>query len=305
VPQREDGVRRVVPLTFGWAEVSEAVSVHGGDASVRLREPVPGVLLQLDGGWLLLDTGFNAPLVRDRWLWARFGEPGVVAELPAEPGVPGDPLECAFRLAGVDLADVAVVAVSHLHYDHAGGLRCFAGRVPVHIQRRELEYALHGDPSGGADDQPERNGYVRIDYDDPAIDWQPAEGEVEVAPGVVAVPTPGHTPGHQSFVVTLDRSAADAYGVPGFVLAFDAADLQRNIDAEVAIGGFVGCGPEQTVDAIRRLKEIASLRGYRLVPGHDPVVWPAFSAALGVRGPPGADVTAGPPPRWPASGLEG
>jgi glyoxylase-like metal-dependent hydrolase (beta-lactamase superfamily II) len=31
---------------------------------------------------------------------------------------------------------------------------------------------------------------------------------------------------------------------------------------------------------IRKLKRIAADRGYLLVPGHDPVVWPALSAQL-------------------------
>ena len=31
---------------------------------------------------------------------------------------------------------------------------------------------------------------------------------------------------------------------------------------------------------IRRLKRIAADRGYQLVPGHDPGVWPALSAQL-------------------------
>jgi N-acyl homoserine lactone hydrolase len=85
--------------------------------------------------------------------------------------------------------------------------------------------------------------------------------------------------------VTLSDDLADAYGVPGFVLAFDAADLQRNIDEELPVGGFIDCPPEQTVEAIRRLKAIAKQRGYRVVPGHDPVVWPAFTKELGVSGP--------------------
>ena len=73
--------------------------------------------------------------------------------------------------------------------------------------------------------------------------------------------------------------------MPGFILAFDAADLQRNIDEEIAVGGFINCPPEQTVEAIRRLKAIAAQHGYRVVPGHDPVVWPAFTAELGVKDP--------------------
>jgi glyoxylase-like metal-dependent hydrolase (beta-lactamase superfamily II) len=275
------GVRRVVPLTFGWEELPQTISIYGGDASVRLREPVPGVLLELDGGWMLLDTGFNVPLVRDPMLCARFHgrDHGIYAELLADPR---DSLEVAFEVVGVDPADVVVVALSHLHNDHAGGLRWFAERVPVHMQRRELEYGLHGGRPG---DTPEHHGFIRVDYDDPRIDWRLADGEVQLAPGVTAVPTYGHTPGHQSFIVTLEPAAAETYGVPGFVLAFDAADLQRNIDEELAIGGFIDCAPEQTVDAIRRLKAIAADRGYRLVPGHDPEVWPAFTAVLGVPGP--------------------
>jgi glyoxylase-like metal-dependent hydrolase (beta-lactamase superfamily II) len=34
------------------------------------------------------------------------------------------------------------------------------------------------------------------------------------------------------------------------------------------------------VAQIRKLKQIAADRGYRLVPGHDPVVWPALTAQL-------------------------
>jgi N-acyl homoserine lactone hydrolase len=272
------GVRRIVPLTFGWEDLPQTISIHGGDPEVRLREPVPGVLLELDGGWLLLDTGFNVPLVRDPILYHRFHgrNHDIRAELLDDPR---DSLEVAFELVGVHPDDVAVVALSHLHNDHAGGLRYFAERVPVHLQRRELEYGLSDHP------HPEEHGIFRIDFDDPVIDWHLADGEVELAPGVVAVPTYGHTPGHQSFVVTLAAETAEAVGAPGFVFAFDAADLQRNIDEELAVGGFIDCPPEQTVEAIRRLKAIAAEKGYRVVPGHDPEVWPAFTAELGVPSP--------------------
>jgi len=272
------GVRRVVPLTFGWEELPQTISIHGGDPTVRLREPVPGVLLQVDGGWMLLDTGFNVPMVRDPLLYRRFHgrNHDIHAELLPDDR---DSLEVAFELVGIDPGDVVVVALSHLHNDHAGGLRYFAERVPVHLQRRELEYGLSNHP------EPEHHGIFRIDFDDPIIDWRLADGEIELAPGVQAVPTYGHTPGHQSFMVTLDDHAAEDYGVPGFVLAFDAADLQRNIDEELAVGGFIDCPPEQTVEAIRRLKAIAAERRFRLVPGHDPDVWPAFTKELGVPSP--------------------
>ena len=264
------GVRRVVLLTLGWEDLPKSVSVHGAPPEERLREPVPGVLLQCDGGWLLLDTGFNPALIRDRALRRRFhGDP---AFRPVLPG-PGEPLEEALADAGIGMDEITRVAVSHLHNDHAGGLRHFAGRVPVHAQRAELEFGLADHPT------PERHAIFRVDFDDPAIEWDLADGDAELAPGVTAVLTAGHTPGHQSFVVDLD----DSVGGGGLVFAFDAADLTENIDHELAVGGFIGVTPEETIEPIRRLKRLAAERGYQLVPGHDPVVWPALTRSLAER----------------------
>jgi glyoxylase-like metal-dependent hydrolase (beta-lactamase superfamily II) len=224
------------------------------------------VLIQVDGGWLLLDTGYNPVLVRDPQLRRRFHDrfEGIVPVLP--PG--DDPLVDALDTAGLVVDEISAVAVSHLHRDHAGGLRHFAGRVPVHLQRDELTFGL----SSGA----EAHGVIRVDFDDPTIEWDLADDDVDIAPGVTAVRTAGHTPGHQSFVVRYDRSL----GGGGFVFAFDAADLAENIQRDLPIGGVVGCNPEDTVEPIRRLKAIASAERLRLVPGHDPDVWPRLTKDL-------------------------
>jgi len=274
-------VHRIIPLTYGWEDLPETISLHGGDPAVRYREPVPGVLLLTDDGWLLLDTGFNVPVARDPFLHRRFHgrNNDIRCELLDDPR---DSLEVAFERVGIDPFDVTKVALSHLHNDHAGGLRWFTERCPVHLQRRELEYGLS---AGGPGDGPEDHGFFRIDYDDPRVDWRLSDGDTGIAPGVRAVATPGHTPGHQSFVVTLDARAAADYGVPGFVLAFDAADLQRNLDEEIAPGGLINHTPEQAVESILRLKAIATGHGYQLVPGHDPHAWPAFTKQAGVAGP--------------------
>ena len=71
----------------------------------------------------------------------------------------------------------------------------------------------------------------------------------------------------------------------GFVFAFDAADLQENLDDESAPGYFVDDDEAGAIESIRRLKAIAAEKGYRVIPGHDPHVWPAFTAEMGVPGP--------------------
>ena len=95
----------------------------------------------------------------------------------------------------------------------------------------------------------------------------------EIAPGVTAIPTFGHTPGNQSFMVELDESV----GGGGYVFAFDAADLTENIEQELAIGGVVDIDPMETIEPIRRLKKLSAERGFKLIPGHDPHVWPEMT----------------------------
>jgi glyoxylase-like metal-dependent hydrolase (beta-lactamase superfamily II) len=189
---------------------------------------------------------------------------------PLLPG-PGEPIEESLFDIGIDVDDIHLVAVSHLHTDHAGGLKLFAGKIPVHAQRRELEYGLSNHP------EPERHSIFRVDFDDPSIDWRLADGDAEIAPGITAVPTYGHTPGHQSFVVELDESVTGGEGAEGYIFAFDAADLTENIDGELAIGGFIDVEPEDTIEPIRRLKKLARDKGYPLIPGHDPHVWPEMT----------------------------
>ncbi|CAN5465250.1 N-acyl homoserine lactonase family protein [soil metagenome] len=261
---RKSKVRRIVLMTLGWEDLPKSVSVHSAPPEEMFRCPVPGVLLQTDGGWVLLDTGFNTALIRDPYLHRRYYP--TVEYQPVLPG-PGEPIEESLADIGIDIDDIHLVGLSHLHTDHAGGLKLFAGKVPVHTQRRELEYGMSNHPA------PEKNAIFRVDFDDPRIDWHLADGEAEIAPGITAVPTYGHTPGHQSFVVELD----DAVGGGGFVFAFDAADLTENIDGELAIGGFIDVEPEETVEPIRKLKRLAAEKGYPLIPGHDPHVWPEMT----------------------------
>lgn len=268
---KKTGVRQVVPLTLGWERILKKYSVHGDTSGETLIEPVPGILLECDGGWVLLDTGFNPALIRDAPLRRRFHNPesGVEALLPGA----GDPLETALEDVAVAMDAITAVAISHLHNDHVGGARHFAGRVPLHLQRAELNYGMSSPDA-------ERNGMYRIDFDDTSLEWRLADGDAEIAPGVTAILTAGHTPGHQSFMVEYDESV----GSGGFVFAFDAADLTENIEGELPVGSFIDCGPADTVEPIRRLKAIARERGLRLVPGHDPVVWPELTQSLAGNG---------------------
>lgn len=98
------------------------------------------------------------------------------------------PLPEALEAAGRTLADVRVVVPCHLHFDHVGDMSQLVGR-PVVVQRIEHEAA-------------KEPGYtVEGLAADDTIAWELIDGEEELMDGVRIVPTPGHTPGHQSLVV--------------------------------------------------------------------------------------------------------
>ena len=120
----------------------------------------------------------------------------------------------ADALAEHDLspADVKIVVNSHLHFDHCGQNAVFM-HAPFYIQRSELDRARRE----GSD--------VAKWFDFAGARYELLDGDAEVADGVRAVATPGHTVGHQSvFVDTGDGSA---------VMIGDAAytsDIYREVE---------------------------------------------------------------------------
>lgn len=256
-------------ITVGWEKLPKCWSIYGCDPEVRIVEPVPVVLIETLDGWVLLDTGFNKALIEDSALYKRFHSKFHLIE-PILPPYETDPLLDILEKLRVDPDDVVKVAISHLHNDHAGGIRHFAQIAPICIQKRELDFGF-GDQA-----KCEGHGLARVDYDDPFITWDVIEGDAAVAHGVDALFTPGHTPGHMSFAVHFDGD--DDPG--GLIFAFDAGDLEVNFSDELAIGGYIDVNPEFTIEQIRKLKRKSFEYGYPIVPGHDPQVWPTLEEGL-------------------------
>src|SRR6476619_7566301 len=114
---RIDDVRRLDLGTF----VRPAEETGTGLPRV---EAVFGYVVRTAAGVLLLDTGLGET-DEETEAWYR---PRRV------------PLPDALSTAGLTLADVALVANCHLHFDHIGGNPQLTGR-PVFCQRAELETA--------------------------------------------------------------------------------------------------------------------------------------------------------------------
>jgi glyoxylase-like metal-dependent hydrolase (beta-lactamase superfamily II) len=148
-------------------------------------------------------------------------------------------LRPALLAAQVDPATITDVVVSHLHFDHAGGLtyeedgrlRLTFPQARVHVQRQEFEDARSGFGIMHATYREENFKPL-----DEAGKWNLLDGEVEIVPGVRALPAPGHTRGHQAVAVTgRDRSAVFGGDVlptaahlgPPYNMGYDLFPLQN------------------------------------------------------------------------------
>jgi glyoxylase-like metal-dependent hydrolase (beta-lactamase superfamily II) len=168
------------------------------DGDHRLLQALNCLLVETPAGRVLVETGIGER-VDEKTRSIRAYE--------------GPPIVPALEAAGFEPATVDIVAMSHLHYDHAGGLlradgsRAFP-RARIVAQRSEWEIALGDNPRLVASYvQPE----LRLVRDWGAEGW--AEGERELLPGVSVVPTGGHSAGHQAVVVR-------GTGATGGTLAF-------------------------------------------------------------------------------------
>jgi len=156
------------------------------DADHRLLQALNCLLVETPAGRVLVETGIGERVdEKTRTMRAYIGP----AILPA------------LALAAFDPATIDIVAMSHLHFDHAGGLLAADGsrafpRATIVAQRAEWEIAFSP------------NSRVVASYVQPELalvrDWGTegwADGEREILPGVSVVPTGGHSAGHQAIVV--------------------------------------------------------------------------------------------------------
>ena len=121
-------------------------------------------------------------------------------------GVEGGDPAVALRAVGIDPESIDFVVVSHLHYDHAGGLVTASGvpnfpRARYVVQRDDVE-AAHGEELRLA-------GLMEVDQLDlvrAAGQLAEVQGEVELVEGVSVIRTGGHTRGSQAVLLGTARA---------------------------------------------------------------------------------------------------
>ncbi len=140
--------------------------------------------------------------------------------------------------AGIDPKSVDIVLISHFHGDHIGGLKNADGSPAypnAEIKVPAAEWAFWSDDAN----QSKANGFNKNQFAGvkkmlDGIKVTPFEPNKEVAPGITSIATPGHTPGHTSFVVASGSSKlivqGDVCNIPSLFMR--NADMQAVFDNE-------------------------------------------------------------------------
>ena len=242
----------IQPLNCGTLTAPRSSFVRGADDD-ELSVPVPSWLIRHPDGIVLFDTGMHEDLSRPSELLDQ-------VSLFFQVGCNSTNLVSArLQAAGVDPADVDVVIASHLHFDHIGGLS----------QLPEARLVVHADEwAAGFDDElASTNALSRADFD-LGHDVVTVEGEHDLFGDgrVVTIPTPGHTPGHQSLRVRTDGPD----GEREVVLCGDCAYFESTL-AGGALPPF-GHDAEAQAASIARLRAMRD-EGALVIPGHDPLTF--------------------------------
>jgi glyoxylase-like metal-dependent hydrolase (beta-lactamase superfamily II) len=228
----------------GGAFTSAAGIWRSGESLGRIvRFPIPIYLIEVGEERILVDTGLHPGAAAD-----------AAAHYEGAENMRNFRLEQEVGLAKqVDLATLTRVVMTHLHFDHAGGLELLPATVPVYLQRWEWE-------AGGDAEAIAKNFFMPKDYEGVAEQVVLVDGDQDLLGdgSVELLSTPGHTPGHQSVRV------GEQLVIGGDVTHF-AAGLD---DHRFPLFGDDLDAQRSSAERLRAIRDA----GAEVRPGHDPDV---------------------------------
>jgi N-acyl homoserine lactone hydrolase len=262
----------------GPIQTLEAFGI-GVPASGLRTIPIPAYLLEHPAaGRVLVDTGMHGsiaqrPFARERV--RNLGPVGAVMSRDAHMR-PEQTAAAQLRAQGIDPAEIELVVMTHLHFDHASALSDFPNAT-VLVEEREWRAAwardrhLHGYSTAQLDP---RLSYRTLDFSSPAACARgPFERTLDVFGdgSLTLASTPGHTVGHLSLIARLKGREALLTADAAYTLATirDGARpwLMPNRDSFERSLRQIQAYDREHPDAI-------------VIPGHDMAAWHAACARL-------------------------
>ena len=224
--------------------------------------PIFAWAIEHPSGVIVVDTGETAQAQRPGYFprWHPYFALAVRTQVQ-----PGEEIGPQLARLGIAAADVHTVIMTHLHTDHAGGLRYFPrSRMLVAEGEFRRAAAFRGRVNGYPSNRwPGWFGPEHITFMHMAPEsLGPFSQSMNVigSGDVTIVPTPGHTPDHVSVVV---RDGRDTIFLAGDVSYTQDLMLQQQLD---------GVSPNEAVAGatLRRVREFVLQQPTVYLTAHDP-----------------------------------
>ena len=218
------------------------------------------------------DPGFTEPLPMWSWIIETASE-RILVDCGARPGATGGVTRTRFDIspeqtlaaelarAGFEPKDFDRVLLTHLHGDHIGGLAEFDER-RVFVSKPEWQPVAHypGRLLRFMTAPVHRGFWPRVfEFTGSPMLGFPASWPVTPDGSVVALPTPGHSPGHTSYLVRREGGAVLLAGD----VTYDLPALEAQRDQ-----GFIAV-VDKHHDTLRRVLSLVRA-GVAYLPSHDP-----------------------------------
>ena len=184
----------------------------------QIELPTEPILIQFEGKNYVVDTGVGFNKLNEKQL----RNYGVIEE---------STLAASLDELGLTTADIDYVLMTHLHFDHAGGLTQWENEVLVptfpnaKIYVSKIEWDEMREPNIRS-----KNTYWKDNWEPVQHLVETFEGTLEVAPGIEMIHTGGHSDGHAIIKLTqngevllhmADIMPTHAHQNPLWVMAYD------------------------------------------------------------------------------------
>jgi glyoxylase-like metal-dependent hydrolase (beta-lactamase superfamily II) len=166
-------------------------------------------------------------------------------------------LPSALKRLGLAVDDIDIVVNSHFDSEHCGGNK-FLKNATFIAQRECLDFAYNRPKK-----MPWGLYYYRRKDFDLDVNYEGITGDYEVVKDVFAISTPGHTKGHQSLMVRLDKSGT-------IIFAGDVFYLRESLSDDILPPFWAMLSTYEFWESRRKLRDLARMEKAKVVVAHDP-----------------------------------
>jgi glyoxylase-like metal-dependent hydrolase (beta-lactamase superfamily II) len=232
----------------------ECTSINDGARSFPMPDkfvvnvPKDEALAAADAAYMpkgMVTVPFNPQLINTGSKLVLIDTGNGVANLEPSKGAVGRTLQ-NLAAAGVDAKSIDIVLLSHLHPDHANGIRAADGSLAfpnaeIMVPVKDWEFWTSEDNTAKAQsNEMMKNYFANVKKVFTGLESKVTKYEwgKEVAPGITSIATPGHTPGHTSFAVASGNAKiliqSDVTNIPELFLRNPDWHVAFDVDGDLA-----------------------------------------------------------------------